>query len=103
LPVPGTEFCFKNRPRGAKSHDFFFAVEQMVRYDHLMCFLCKISRKQLFHFWPKLAEIAENVINTIHPGASLTTLSYNASAVKIYNATSSLGYFENKNVFLYIL
>jgi hypothetical protein len=34
------------------------------------------------------------------PGANPTTLSYNASAVKIYKATSSLVRSENKNFFL---
>jgi hypothetical protein len=35
-------------------------------------------------------------------GAKPTTVSYNVSAVKIYNATSSLVRFENKkNVFFY--
>jgi hypothetical protein len=33
------------------------------------------------------------------PGANPTIVSYNASAVKNYNATSSLGRFENKNAF----
>jgi hypothetical protein len=35
------------------------------------------------------------------PGANPTTVSYNASAVKIYNATRSLVRFENKDVFVY--
>jgi hypothetical protein len=35
------------------------------------------------------------------PGANPTTVSYNASVVKIYNATSSLVRFENKNIFFY--
>jgi hypothetical protein len=34
-------------------------------------------------------------------GADHTTVSYNASAVRIYNATSSLVRFENKKIFLY--
>jgi hypothetical protein len=33
------------------------------------------------------------------PGVNPTILSYIASAVKIYNATSSLASFENENVF----
>jgi hypothetical protein len=33
-----------------------------------------------------------------HPGANPTTSSYNASVVKIYNATSSLLRFEIKNI-----
>jgi hypothetical protein len=33
------------------------------------------------------------------PGANPTIVSYNASAVKIYNATSNLVRFENKNCF----
>jgi hypothetical protein len=33
------------------------------------------------------------------PGSNPTMVSYNASAVKIYNASSSLVRFENKNIF----
>jgi hypothetical protein len=33
------------------------------------------------------------------PRVNPTIVSYNASAVKIYNATSSLVRFENKNIF----
>jgi hypothetical protein len=33
------------------------------------------------------------------PGANPTIVSYNASAVKIYNATISLVHFENKTIF----
>jgi hypothetical protein len=36
------------------------------------------------------------------PGANPIIASYNASAVKIYNATSSLVHFENENVFFYL-
>jgi hypothetical protein len=40
--------------------------------------------------------------NLLLPGANLTTVSYNASAVKNYNATSSLVRFKNKHTyFLY--
>jgi uncharacterized protein YdhG (YjbR/CyaY superfamily) len=35
------------------------------------------------------------------PGANSTIASYNASVVKIYNATSSLVRFENKSIFFY--
>jgi hypothetical protein len=35
------------------------------------------------------------------PGPNPTIVSYNASVVKIYNATSSLVRFENKNIFFY--
>jgi hypothetical protein len=35
------------------------------------------------------------------PGANRTIASYKASAVKIYNDTSSLVCFENKNILLY--
>jgi hypothetical protein len=35
------------------------------------------------------------------PGTNPTTVSYNASAVTIYNATSSLARFESKSVLLY--
>jgi hypothetical protein len=34
------------------------------------------------------------------PGANATILSYSGSAVKMYNATSSLVRFENKNIFV---
>jgi hypothetical protein len=40
------------------------------------------------------------VIITSTPGINPTIATYNASAVKIYNATSSLARFENKNIFL---
>jgi hypothetical protein len=36
------------------------------------------------------------------PGANPTIVSYNASAVKIYNATGSLVRFENKNIFFWL-
>jgi hypothetical protein len=39
----------------------------------------------------------------IPAGANPTIVSYNASAVKIYIATSSLVHYENKNIFFYIL
>jgi hypothetical protein len=35
------------------------------------------------------------------PGANPTIVSYNASAVKFYNTTSSLVRFENKTIFFY--
>jgi hypothetical protein len=38
----------------------------------------------------------------VTPGANPTIVSYNASAVEIHNATSSLVRFEGKNIFLYI-
>jgi hypothetical protein len=37
----------------------------------------------------------------IKPGAKPTIVSYNASTVKIYNATSSLVRFGNRNIFFY--
>jgi hypothetical protein len=33
--------------------------------------------------------------------ANPAIVSYNASALKLYNATSSLVHFENKNIFFY--
>jgi hypothetical protein len=36
-----------------------------------------------------------------NPGANPTIASYNASAVKIYNASGSLARFENRNIFFY--
>jgi hypothetical protein len=41
------------------------------------------------------------ILYTRYPGANPTTVNYNASAVKIYIATSSLERFENKNIFFY--
>jgi hypothetical protein len=38
----------------------------------------------------------------IFPGANPTIVSYNASAVKIYNTTSSLVRFENKNILFFL-
>jgi hypothetical protein len=35
------------------------------------------------------------------PGANPTIPHYNASVVKIYNATGSLARFENKNIIFY--
>jgi hypothetical protein len=62
-------------------------------------------------FKEKCHMFAENCLNTYYvccidkyrrgPGANPTTLSYNASPVKIYNATSSLVRFENKNIVFY--
>jgi hypothetical protein len=40
-------------------------------------------------------------VKLLFPGANPTILSYNASVEKIYNTTSSLVRFENKNIFLY--
>jgi hypothetical protein len=37
------------------------------------------------------------------PGANPTSVSYNASDVKIYNATSSLQRIKNKNIFFYFV
>jgi hypothetical protein len=37
------------------------------------------------------------------PGSNLTSLSYNASVVKISNASSSQVRFENKNIFFYLV
>jgi hypothetical protein len=40
--------------------------------------------------------------NNLFPGANPKTVSYNASAVKIYNTTLyNLVHFENKNIFFY--
>jgi hypothetical protein len=36
------------------------------------------------------------------PGANPTIVSYNASGVKIYNATNSLVLYENKNIFFLV-
>jgi hypothetical protein len=38
---------------------------------------------------------------SFHPGPNPTIASYSASVVKIYNSTSSLVRFENKNIFFY--
>jgi hypothetical protein len=42
------------------------------------------------------------LLERIKAGANPTTVSYNASVVKIYNATNSLVRFENKNIFIYL-
>jgi hypothetical protein len=39
-------------------------------------------------------------IEALIPGPNPTIVSYDASAVKIYNPKSSLARFENKNIFL---
>jgi hypothetical protein len=39
--------------------------------------------------------------NSPHPGANPTIVSYNASAVKIYNGTSSLVHFEKNHIGTY--
>jgi hypothetical protein len=44
-----------------------------------------------------MKQIDSHVFN-IEPGANPAMESYNASAVKIYNVTSSLVRFENKNI-----
>jgi hypothetical protein len=40
-----------------------------------------------------------HVVWLVMPGANPAIVSYNASAIKIYNFTSSLVSFENKNMF----
>jgi hypothetical protein len=59
------------------------------------------------HFLPPLPQFPEFVSDDHEaylvnpsPGANSTIVSYNAGAVKIHNATSSLGRFENKKYFL---
>jgi hypothetical protein len=47
-----------------------------------------IHRYVSTHWWPSL-----------NPGTNHTIVSYNASVVNIYNTTSSLVPFENKNIF----
>jgi hypothetical protein len=46
----------------------------------------------------KIRPTGENFAQSGHPGANPTIVSYNASAVKIYNAKSSLVRFETKIV-----
>jgi hypothetical protein len=41
-------------------------------------------------------------MSVLEPGANPTIASYNASAVKIYNATGSLARFENKIIIFYL-
>jgi hypothetical protein len=50
-------------------------------------------------FLPQTILTARSVTNK--PGANLTIVSYNASAVETYNATSSLVSFENRNILFY--
>jgi hypothetical protein len=38
---------------------------------------------------------------TLSPGTNPAIVSYNASAVEIYNVIGSLVHFENKNIFFY--
>jgi hypothetical protein len=47
--------------------------------------------------------VVRNLDAYLHLEPILRIVSYNASAVKIYNASSSLVRFENKNIFHYIL
>jgi hypothetical protein len=46
-----------------------------------------VTRSETYLFW--------------YSGTNFTIASYNAGAVKIYNDTSSLVRFENKNIFFY--
>jgi hypothetical protein len=45
--------------------------------------------------------MCENPFKKLPSGANPTALSYNASALKIYNATRNLVRFENKNMLSY--
>jgi hypothetical protein len=55
-----------------------------------------VTELWLSYDWPKIFKEPAS-------GANPTTVSYNANDVKIYNATSSLVRFENRNIFFYIL
>jgi hypothetical protein len=57
-------------------------------------FLAEVGFSQVLHL-DKKCNILEPILHA--------TVSYNASAVKIYNATSSPLRFENKNNFFYML
>jgi hypothetical protein len=46
-----------------------------------------------------IGENSPNLVSLIRFLSKTQSASYNASAVKIYNATSSLPRFENKNIF----
>jgi hypothetical protein len=72
-----------------KSSSFLFSVSSGNGWD-------TVSEKNLQHY-PEIKE------NNLIPGANPTTVSYNASALKNYNATSSLARFENKNSSFYVL
>jgi hypothetical protein len=54
-----------------------------------------------------LASVGSNPSSNVHhlgcPGANPAIVTHNASAVKIYNATSSLASFENKKYFILLL
>jgi hypothetical protein len=53
--------------------------------------VAKVSISAIFKTLPKRQKFAQS-------GANPTTSIYNASVVNLYNATSSLARFENKNI-----
>jgi hypothetical protein len=53
-------------------------------------------------FWNKKKRKIRGFVSlSLSPGANPTTPSYNASVVKLYNATSSQVRFEIKNIFFF--
>jgi hypothetical protein len=70
-------------------------MSSLVRFEEQKCF--HLLQKTLL---PTTTLALYVVVNSeVSPGANLTTASYNASTVKIYNATSSLVRFENEKRF----
>jgi hypothetical protein len=61
--------------------------------------LVRFENKSLFHFEKNVQAYYNAGVVVVNLGANPTTLCYNASVVKIYNATGSLVRFENKSLF----
>jgi hypothetical protein len=61
----------------------------------------RFENKSLFHFEKNVQAYYNAGVVVVNSGANPTTLCYNASVVKIYNATGSLVRFEEKNSFFH--
>jgi hypothetical protein len=78
-----------------------------VRHKFTYALSCVRSHKnvRLVHKYPyRYLLFVSKVLFTpgTRSGANPTIVSYNASAVKIYNAMSGLVHFENKNIIIYV-
>jgi hypothetical protein len=60
-------------------------------------YICTL--KKTIVYYNAGAVLVNSEVVGLTPGPNPTIVSYNATAVKIYNATSSLVRFENKNIF----